>query len=160
MKEFLEAGKIVNTHGVNGEVKIQPWADSPEFLLEFTHVYIDNKPVKILSSKVHKNSLIARLDLADNIDDAIHLKDKVIYIKRMDAKLEPGAFFIQDIIGLPVVTNDGQSLGILEDVLPMPAHRVLVVQGDREYLVPDVPAFVLEKNLEDGYIKVSLIEGL
>lgn len=160
MKEYLEAGRIVNTHGIKGEVKIQSWANSPEFLLGFSHIYIDGRPVKILSSRVHKSFLIAKLESADHINAAIKLKNKVIFIKRSDAKLESGEFFLQDIIGLPVITEDGTALGILKDVLSMPAQRIFVVQGDREHLIPDVPEFILEKNLEEGFIKAALIEGM
>lgn len=160
MKEYLEAGRIVNTHGIKGEVKIQCWTNSPEFLRNFSHIFIDDKPVKILSAKVHKNHLITELEAIDNIDAAIRLKNKMIYIKRDQVKLEPGEFFIQDLIGLSVIGEDGTELGTLKDVLSMPAQRIFVVQGDQERLIPDVPEFILEKNLEEGYIRAALIEGM
>lgn len=160
MKEFLEAGKIVNTHGIKGEIKIQPWADSPEFLQNFSTIYIDSKPLGLKSSRIHKNHLIAHLESVKDIDDAIKLKNKVIFIKRDDARLSPGEYFLQDIIGFDVYNEDGQKLGVLKDVLPMPTQKVFVVSGEREYLIPDVPDFILEKNLDEGFIKVSLLEGM
>ena len=116
-KQFIEAGKVVNTHGVKGEVKIQVWLDSPEFLKKFKTVYIDNKAVKLVSGRVHKGFLIAVLDGVDDVNAAMSLKNKTVFIDRKDAKLPKGAYFLQDIIGAAVVTEDGESVGTLEDIL-------------------------------------------
>jgi len=161
-KEFLEAGKIVNTHGIRGEVKIMPWADSAEFLQGFDTLYIDEKPVKLLSARVHKNSLIAKLEGVADIDAAIALKHKLIHIHRADANLPPGNFFIQDILGLPVLDEADTQLGVLKEILPRPGGDVYVIaeEDGTERLVPDVPAFILEKNLDEGFIRVRLIEGM
>lgn len=159
-KKYLEAGKIVNTHGIGGEVKILPWADSPEFLRGFDIIYLDGKPVKILSTKIHKGCLIASLEGFDDISAAIPLKNKVVFIDRDHAKLPEGSFFIQDVIGLPVITEGGEALGTLKDIISLPSNSVYIVEGEREYLIPDVPEFILEKNLEAGYIRVKLIEGI
>ena len=72
-ESLIEAGKIINTHGIRGELKIQPWADSPEFLLGFDRIFIDGNPVKIMSAKVHKSCVIAALEGVFNIDDALKL---------------------------------------------------------------------------------------
>ena len=161
-KEYLEAGKIVNTHGVRGEVKIMPWADSAAFLQEFETLYIDDAPVKLLSSRVHKNALIAILEGVSDIESAIALKNKLVYIHREDAELPEGDFFIQDILGFPVVDEDGVNIGTLKEILPRPGGDVYVVVSEdgTERLIPDVPAFMLEKNLDTGFIRVRLIEGL
>ena len=108
-KQFIEAGKVVNTHGVKGEVKIQVWLDSPEFLKKFKTVYIDNRAVKLVSGRVHKGFLIAVLDGVDDVNAAMSLKNKTVFIDRKDAKLPKGAYFLQDIIGAAVVTEDGES---------------------------------------------------
>jgi len=160
MKKYLEAGKIVNTHGTRGEIKILPWADSADFLRDFDTFYIDGKPVRVLSSKIHKGCLIAALEGVCDISSAIPFKSKLVFIDRNDASLPEGSFFIQDIIGLPVITEDGAALGTLKDVISLPSNGVYVVEGEREYLIPDVPEFIPEKNLKDGYIKVRLIEGM
>jgi len=161
-KEFLEAGKIVNTHGLRGEVKIQPWADSAAFLQEFETLYIDGAPVKLLGARVHKNLLIAHFEGVTEINAAIALKNKLVYIRRTDAHLPPGHFFIQDILDLPVVDEAGARLGALKEVLPRPGGDVYVIAGDdgTEHLVPDVSTFILEKNLDAGFIRVRLIEGM
>ena len=158
---FLEAGVIVNTHGVRGEVRISPWADSPEFLAGFERIYIDGEPIKMLSARVHKSFVVASLDGVSDFDTAIKLKNKTIYIDRGDAVLEEGRHFVADIIGLRAVNADtGEELGTVEDVLSLPANNVYVVKGDREILVPAVPDFVVETNIDEGYVKIRLIEGL
>lgn len=80
LNQYLEAGKIVGTHGVRGEVKIQPWANSPEFLCDFPTLYIDRVPVRVLSAKVHKSCIIALFEGISGIDDAILLKNKTVLI--------------------------------------------------------------------------------
>ena len=104
--EFLEAGKIVNTFGMRGEVRVQPWADSPDFLTGFEHFYIDEMPVQVLSAKVHKGCVIATLEGVDDIDSAIRMKNKIIKIKKEHVKLEEGSYFVTDLIGLKVIDNE------------------------------------------------------
>lgn len=91
---YLEAGKIVNTHGIAGEVKILPWADDPAFLLDFDTLYIDGQPVSLLGARVHKNCVLAKLAGIHDINEAMKLKNKVVFIDREDAELEEGAFFL------------------------------------------------------------------
>ena len=160
MKEFLDCGQIVNTHGVRGEVRIVPWADSPEFLCQFSTLYIDNAPRRVLSSRVHKGSVIAKLEGADTVEEAMLLRDKTVQIRRADARLPEGSFFLADVIGLKVVDEAGQTLGTLKEVLSPSVQQVYVVDGDREILIPAVPEFILETNIASGYIKVRLIEGM
>lgn len=157
---YLECGQIVNTHGIRGEVKIVPWADSAEFLCQFSTLYIDEKPVKVQSARVHKGSVIALLEGVHDINSAMLLKNKVVHIRREDANLPEGAFFLADIIGLDVVDEQGAKLGILKDILSPSRQQVYVVEGEREILIPAVPEFILETNVEGGYIKVHLIEGM
>ena len=139
-----------------------PWADSPEFLQEFETLYIDGAPVKLLSARVHKNFLIVKLEGVSTIEAAIALKNKLIYISREDVELPPGDFFIQDILGFSVVDEKGIQIGTLKEILPRPSGDVYVVAAEdgAERLIPDVPAFMLEKNLDGGFIRVRLIEGL
>ena len=161
-KEFLEAGKIVNTHGVRGEVKIMPWADSPDFLLGFKKFYINDEPIKVKSARVHKNAVIASLDGITDVDAAAALKNKIIFISRKDAKLEKGQFFIQDIIGLPAIDDiTGEEIGAVKEVLDMPAQSIyVIVRNGKEILVPDVPEFITEVSADKGYVKIHLIEGM
>lgn len=157
---FLQAGEIVNTHGIRGEVKILPWTDSPEFLRQFRRLYIDEKPVGLLSSRVHKNCLIARLEGVEDVNAAMALKGKTVCFARADAKLPKGHFFLQDILGAQVCTEDGAPVGTLSDVLDLPGGRVYEVRGETVHLIPAVPEFVLDTDLEQGRITVRLIEGM
>ena len=159
-KQYIEAGKIVNTHGVRGEVKIQVWLDSPEFLKKFKTVYIENKAVKLISGRVHKGFLIAVLDGVEDVNAAMCYKNKTVYIDRNDAKLPKGAYFLQDIIGAEVVDEDGAKIGVLEDILETPASDVYVVRGETEHLIPAVDEFVIATDAEKGIITVRLIEGM
>ena len=160
MKEYLDCGQIVNTHGVRGEVRIVPWADSPDFLCRFSTLYIDGAPWRVLSVRVHKGSVIAKLDGVDTVEEAMLLRDKTVQINRADARLPEGTFFLADVIGLNVVDEEGQTLGTLKEILSPSVQQVYVVEGEREIMIPAVPEFILETNIKGGYIKVRLIEGM
>ena len=161
MKEkFIEAGEIVNTHGVRGEVKIMPWTDTPEFLKAIKTLYIDGAAVRVLSSRIHKGALLASIEGIGNVNDAMRLKGKRVFIDRDDAALPEGRFFIQDIIGASVVTESGESVGTLTEVIDAPAGMIYVVRGETEHLIPAVPEFVLHTDADNGVITVRLIEGM
>lgn len=159
---FLEAGEIVNTHGVRGEVKIMPWCDSPQFLCQFDTLYLDGRPVKVLSARPHKTMVLALLEGVDTVEKAMKLKGKVLSIDRTNVVLPEGRHFLADLMGLTVIDNaTGEEIGTVEDILTPPAHEVYVVRGKgKEYLIPAVDAFLVETNVEGGYIKVNLIEGM
>lgn len=159
-QQYIEAGKIVNTHGVRGEVKIQVWLDSPEFLRRFKTIYIDAKPVKMLSARVHKGFVIAVLEGVDDINAAMSLKNKTVHIDRADAKLSKGEYFLCDIIGARVENESGELIGVLEDILETPASSVYIVRGESEHMIPAVPEFILKTDAEQGVITVRLIEGM
>ncbi len=159
-KQYLEAGQIVNTHGVRGEVRIQPWADEAAFLTRFRRFYMDGRPVGVRSCRVHKDMCVAALEGVDDVNAAMVLKGKVLFIDRDDAHLPAGTVFLQDILGARVVDEAGTELGILDDVMAEPAASVLVVKGEREILIPDVPAFVLKKDPDAGLVTVRLIDGM
>ena len=165
MKQFLETGKITGTHGLKGEVRVQPWADSPEFLAEFDELYLDKgaKKIGITSSRVHKNMLIMKIKGVDSIEEADRLRNKVLYMNRDDVELEEGAFFIQDLIGLDVIDDDtGERIGRLVDVSETGANDVYHVKTDdgREYLIPVIPDVVRDISPEDGYVKIFRMKGL
>jgi len=161
LSEFLEAGIIVNTHGVQGEVKLQPWTDTPDFLIGFERLYIDGAPVKVLSARVHKGCIIVSFDGITDIEGAIKLKNKSVSFSRDDVKLEEGRHFIADLVGLRAIDSDtGEELGLVSEVLSLPANNVYVIKGAREMLIPAVPDVVVETSIAGGYIKFRLIEGL
>ena len=159
-KAFIEAGRIVNTHGVSGEVKIEVWLDSPQFLRRCGRLFVDGKEKKILSGKVQKSFLIAKLEGVEDVNAAMALKGRLVEISREDAPLPKGAYFIQDILGASVQDETGREIGRLTDVLERPASNIYVVQGETEHLIPAVPEFVLATDAENGVITVHLIEGM
>lgn len=159
-KQYIEAGRIVNTHGVAGEVKIEVWLDSPQFLKSFKRCFIDRREVKLLSARVHKGFLIVKLEGVEDVNAAMALKGRTVFIDRADARLPKGAFFLQDIIGASVVDESGSEIGKLVDVMETPASNVYVVKGEREHLIPAVPEFVLSTDADNGIITVHLIEGM
>ena len=156
---YLEAGEIVGTHGIRGEVKINPWADGPEFLLEFEELYLDGRPYEVESSRVHKSVVLVKLRGVDTVDKAQALRGRVVSINREGLELEEGAVFIADLIGLPVYAGD-EEIGKLADVLIMPGNDVYVVRGAHEYMIPAVREFLEEVNVDAGFIRVKLIEGM
>lgn len=162
MKAFLEAGQIVNTHGIQGEVKIAPWCDSPEFLCQFDTFYIDGVGIGVHSARPHKSCVLAMLEGVTDINAAMRLKGKVLEVDRTGLVLPEGRHFLADLIGLEVRDADsGTVLGHISEVLTPPAHEVYVVTGGaHSYLIPAVDAFLKETNLEGGYIRVCLIEGM
>ncbi len=159
---FLETGQIVNTHGVKGEVKVVPWADSPEYLKQFHTFYLGETPMKVLSVRVDKTNVLIRFEGVDTVEAAMKLKGKTLSVARTDAKLPQGRYFLADLMELDVLdAASGDKLGVVEDILTPPAHNVYVVSGGaKRYMIPAVPAFIVETNVEDGFIKVNLIEGL
>ena len=159
---FLEVGEIVNTHGIKGEVKIMPWADSPEFLCQFDTLYLDGKPVRLRSVRTNKTLVLASLEGVATVEAAMRLKGKVLSIDRTGVVLPEGRHFLADLMGLTVLdAATGEELGVIQDILTPPAHEVYVVGGKgKEYMIPAVDAFLAETNVEEGYVRVNLIEGM
>ena len=156
---FLEIGRIINTHGVRGEVKIEPWADSPAQLAALKTLWLDGE-AKNAHSREHGNFVITKLAGVDTVEAAMTLKNKVVFADREDMKLPEGVCFVQDLLGLPVLDEDGKQLGVLKDVLDYPAGRVFQVVGEEEHLIPESGGFIRELDPEGGKIVVRLIEGM
>ena len=160
-KALIEAGRIVNTHGVRGEVKIEVWLDSPQFFKSFKRLVLETgEEKKILSAKTQKGFVIAALEGVADVNAAMALKGKTVSVYRVDAALPHGAFFLQDIIGARVVDEDGNEIGTLTDVMETPASNIYVVQGETEHLIPAVPEFIKKTDADAGVITVHLIEGM
>lgn len=164
MNQYLEVGKVTNVHGLMGEVKVQPWADSPEFLCQFKTLYVDEAhfPMTVQRARVHKNMVIIKFEGPTDVPSALSLRNAILYIDRSDVDLPEGAFFLADIYGLEVRdAATGEVLGKIADVLTLPANNVYVVKGGaRELMIPAVPQFIAETNVEGGYLRVNLMEGL
>lgn len=163
MKEaFIEAGRIVNTHGVRGEVRIEVWLDSPDYLAGFPRIFVDGIEKRIRSSFVHKQFLVAVLEGINDVNSAMPLKGKTVKVAREDARLPEGGYFLQDLLGAAVRTEDGKTVGTLTEILERPASNIYVVTdtSGTEHMIPAVPAFVIAANADAGQITVRMIEGM
>ena len=170
--EYIEAGIITGTHSFKGEVKIQSWCDSAEFLTRFKIFYLDENgenPLNIEQIRVQnekKNLLIAAFEGIVGEEGAFKLKDKIIYIKKQDANLSEGAFFISDLINLPVYDFDtGKKYGILSDIFSNGANDIYVVKTDncdnnKEVMIPNVAAFVKKVSLSEKGVFITPIQGM
>ena len=155
--EFIEAGEIVNTHGIRGEFKLLPWVDSPEFMLEFNRVVIGNTCYKVESCRVQKTCNLMKLQGVDTVEDAMALRGSVVKLYRED--MDEDIIFAAELIGMQVYTQ-GQLIGQIAEVLDYPGNKVYVVNGEHSYMIPAVKQFVLSTDLESNTMQVSLIEGM
>ena len=165
MKEqYLEVGKITNVHGIMGEVRVQPWADSPDFLCQFKTLYVDSShwPIQVERARVHKNMVILKLQGVTDVNSALAMRNAVLYIDRKDVQLPEGSFFLADLMGMEVRdAASGAVLGQIADILTLPANNVYVVRGGaRELMIPAVDQFIAEVNVDEGYLRVNMMEGL
>lgn len=163
-KEYLEAGKIVTTHGVRGEVKIMPYTDTPELLAEFDRLFIGKAKDEVIieRSRVFKNMVIAKIEGVDTPEAAEKLRNKVLYMHRDDLELDDDTYFIQDLIGIEVRDADsGQVYGVIDDVMQTGANDVYVVKGeDREYLVPAIADVVVSTDIDGNVMTIRPLDGL
>ena len=160
--ETIKIGRIVNAHGVRGEVRVQPRDADPFFLTQFKTFYIDGKPVTPSANHVHKSVVLMKLPGVDDMDAALALKEKVLYIRREDAKLPAGECFDDELLDMEVFNAaTGELLGKIVRVDPYPAHKVYTVKGKKEYLIPAVKgAFIQSVDLDGNRMEVNVWEGL
>lgn len=158
---LIEAGRIVNTHAVRGEVKIEVWLDSPQYFKSFKRLVTDTgEELRVVEARAHKGFVIARLEGVDDVNAAMRLKGRTVSVRREDAALPKGAFFLQDILGARVVDEQGKEIGVLTEILERPAANVYVVRGETEHLIPAVPEFIKKTDADAGVVTVRLIEGM
>lgn len=164
MKQFLEIGKIVAVQGLKGEVRVEPWCDSPEFMCEFDMLYLDKgkTPAEIEKSRPHKNIVVMKLAGVDTPEAAAAMRGKILYMDRNDVELEPGTYFVQDLMGLEVVdADDGTVYGTLSQVTSTGANDVYHIKnGDKEYLIPAIPDVIEKTDIEGGKLIIRKMEGL
>lgn len=165
IKEYLELGQIVGTHGVRGEIRFNPWADSPAFAAGFKVLYMDahgSQSVKVVS-RAHGNVVLMKIDGVHTVEEAAALRDKVLYIKRSDAKLPAGTWFVQELIGCHVLDADsGKEYGILSDVSETGANDVWHIKDSRgtEYLLPAIKQVVIETDVAANTILIRPMKGI
>ena len=155
--EYIEAGEIVTTHGIRGEVKVLPWLDSPEDLCTYRRCRIGGEDYAILSCRVQKTCNLVKLEGIDTVEAAQALRGKVVELYREDAPA--GITFAAELIGMTVVSQ-GETVGTVTEVLDYPGNQVYVVKGEREYMIPAVREFILHTDMEDNLMEVKLLEGM
>ena len=155
--QFIEAGEIVTTHGVKGEVKVMPWVDGPEILCEFDRCRIAGKEYEIVSCRIQKSCNLVKLSGVDTMEAAQAMRGKVIEMYRED--IDDEVIFAAELIGVEVYA-DGALLGKIAEVLDYPGNSVYVVTGEHEYMIPAVKQFILSTDLETNTMQVKIIEGM
>lgn len=165
MKKYLEVGKINNTHGVKGELKLTLWCDDIEYLKQFKTLYFDDKgekAVELLSARPQKNLAIIRLDGIDTMEKAEKLKGKLLYCDRDDAKIEEGSNYIADLIGCYVVDIDTEEeYGQVNDVLNYGSCDIYDIESwGKHTLIPATDDIVKEINVEYKVIRIKKMKGL
>ena len=164
-KKYIECGKIINTHGCKGGLKIEPWCNSAEDFTALKSLYIKNKnefeKYSVIKASVFKQFVILELKEIDDMDKAIALKNTVLYADRDNFTLEDGEYFLTDIIGLSVIDfESGKIYGKVSDIINRGASDIYVVDTPNgERMVPAVDEFIVEININEG-VKVRTIEGL
>lgn len=155
MREILRVGKIVNTHGLKGEVKVIALTDDPKRFKDLEYVLIDNKEVKIQGCKFQKDRVIVKLEGIDIIEQAEKLKTKYMEIKRENAvELEEDCYFITDIVGCTVVDTNGTDLGKIYEVIQTKNNDVYWIKKPKELLIPVLLKIVEDINIEDKIITI------
>lgn len=155
--QFLEAGEIVTTHGVRGEMKLLPWADGPDFLCDFNRVRIDGKTYEMTSCRIQKTCNLIKLKGIDTMEAAQAMHGKVVEVYREDAP--EGLIFAAELEGITVM-SEGEEIGKLTEVLDYPGNKVYVVKGTYEYMIPAVSQFILSTDLDRNVMEVKLIAGM
>ena len=154
---FIEAGEIVNTHGVRGEIKMLPWLDSPDDLRGFTRCRIGGKDYAITACRVQNTCDLLKLEGVDTMEAAQALRGKTVTLYRED--MDEDVIFAGDLIGMEVFSQ-AERIGELTQVLDYPGNQVYVVKGEREYMLPAVKEFILSTDLEANRMEVKLLEGM
>lgn len=167
IKEYLELGEIVGTHGIRGEIRVNPWCDSPEFAAKFKTLYFDSNggcAVQIKSARPHGNIVLLTIKDVDTVEQAQKLRGKILYMKRSDAKLPKGSYFIAELIGCTVYDADEPEkiYGTLSDVSATGANDVwhITDESGREYLIPAIPDVCVETDVAKNRVVIRPLKGI
>ena len=167
MQEYFEIGQIVNHFGIKGMVKVMPYTDDITRFKDLKSVYVairqTQKQYMIEEVKYHKNVVLLKFKGIDKVEDAENLRNGILKVERKDAaKLEEGSYYIADLIGMQVYTDEGNILGILEDIYNTGSNDIYVVKTEdhRQILLPAIKDVIKEISLEENKIVVHMILGL
>lgn len=167
MTKYLEIGQIVNTFGIKGMVKVNPFTDNIRRFDRLKKVYIgknnEKKEIEIEEVKYHKNMVLIKFKGINNPDEANLLRNKYLYVDRNDEEpLEEGTYYIVDMLGLDVYTDENKLLGTLDDIYNTGSNDIYVVKNElgKQILLPAIKDVIKEVNLEEKKMIVHLIPGL
>ena len=155
--QYIEAGEIVNTHGVRGEMKVLCWLDDPEMLCEFDRCRIDGKEYEMEQVRVQKTCNLVKLSGIDTMEAAMLMRGKTVELYRED--IDEEVIFAAELIGVEVYA-EGECIGKIREVLDYPGNSVYVVKGEFEYMIPAVKHFILSTDMDANRMEVKLIEGM
>ncbi|MGO1469324.1 MAG: ribosome maturation factor RimM [Tissierella sp.] len=161
---YIVIGKIINTHGIKGEVKLDPHTDDLKRYSDLNKIYIGDEkdPVEIENVRYHKNMVLLKLKEFNNINEVLFLKGEKIYIDEIDrVKLPDDKYFIYELIGCKVFDIEGKFVGDIKEILQNPSNDVYVIKDkEKEYLIPAVKEFIKEVNIIEKKVIIDTIEGM
>ncbi len=162
--EYIVVGKIVNTHGIKGDIKIYPYTTDMERFSILKKAYIgqDKLSVEIENIKYHKGMILLKLKGFNNINEVLKFKDEFIFVDELNkVKLPKDNYFIYELIDCKVFDLDGNSLGYIKDVLQNSSNDIYIIKDkDKEYLIPAVKEFIKEVNIVEKKVIIDPIEGM
>ncbi len=164
-QQFIETGKITGTHGIHGEMRVQPWCDTPEDLLQYQTLYLDTagyERLEVVGMRVHKTMVILKAKGIDSIPKAEAFRERVVYLHRDDLDLDEGQYLVADLIGCKVFeTKTGNPLGEITDVSQTGANDVWHITKDgKEYLIPAIPLVVDEVDIDGERVTITPLKGI
>ena len=167
MEEILQVGIITSTHGIRGEVKVFPTTDDVRRFKRLKEVILDTgkekKTLEIESVKFFKQFAILKFKGFDDINEVERFRQKSLYVTRKNAvRLNRDEYFIADLIGLSVLDEEGKTLGTVKDVMETGANDVYIIDmtDGRELLLPAIKQCILQVDVENGFMKVHVLDGL
>lgn len=164
-KGFLQVGKITAPHALKGDVRFEMWCDGVDFLNRFPTLYFDDKgasPIKVTACRQLGNMALLSLEGVDDVDAARALRNKVLYIKRADADLPDGFWFIEELKGCEAYdADDGRLYGVITDVFETGANDVWQISRDgADYLVPAIKSVVASVDIDSGRVEIRPMKGI
>lgn len=166
LKTYIDTGKIVNTHGLRGDVKLEIWSDEPEIFFEIENLYLDAEGKQILTIeniRTQKNMFLVKFEGIDTVEQAEKLRNKIVYIHRDDIPLEEGEYLVQDLLGSTVVDADSEKeYGKLIDITYNGASDIYHIKfaDGKVQLCPAIDEVLVETDVEAKLIKIRPLKGL
>ena len=162
MQDRFEIGKIVNTFGIKGEVKLTPYTDNVAKFKKIKNIYVENEEMEIEEAKLQNNFVILKLKAIDTMAQAEELRNKRVFIKRPEKELPEGEYYIADLIGLNVYTDEGELLGKVLDIYNTGANDIYEVETleKKKVLLPAIKDVLKDINIAENKIVVHILKGL